>query len=353
MRTILRPLLCVALLTASVGLGRAAYPDGRAVATLRYDAQDQGVVLPYGHCRHKCDEFGARDVWVFADKGEYYMHYDAAGPKGWLTALATSRDLVHWKEHGPVLKLGKPGEDDSASASYGTTYFDGRAWQMFYMGTPHATAAPNRIPYFPYMTMKAQARRPQGPWEKEPGVTPFRPQAGTYYSTTASPGFIVRQGDEYLQFFSASTNHPVLRTIGIARTRDLDGAWTVDPQPILPQSEQIENTSLYFEPANKTWFLFTNHVGIDDKGEEYTDAIWVYWTRDLNHWNAADKAIVLDGKNCTWSLRCIGLPSVVPVGKRLAMFYDAPGGDRISHMRRSIGLAWLALPLRVPVAGSR
>lgn len=183
-------------------------------------------------------------------------------------------------------------------------------------------------------------------------MIPFRPQPRTYYSTTASPGFIVRQGGEYLQFFSASTDHPVLRTLSIARTTDLEGAWTVDPQPILPQSEQIENASLYFEPANGTWFLFTNHVGVDEKGEEYTDAIWVYWTRDLNHWNPADKAIVLDGKNCIWSHRCIGLPSVVRYGNRLAIFYDAPGGERISHMRRSIGLAWLNLPLMPPAHSS-
>jgi len=29
------------------------------------------------------------------------MHYDAAGPTGWLTALATSRDLVNWRKQGP------------------------------------------------------------------------------------------------------------------------------------------------------------------------------------------------------------------------------------------------------------
>ena len=102
------------------------YPDGRPRATLRYDAEDQGIVLPYGHCPGGCDKFGARDVWVFEYKGTFYMHYDAAGDTGWLTALATSRDLIHWEEKGAVLELGKPGADDSASASYGTTYFDGR-----------------------------------------------------------------------------------------------------------------------------------------------------------------------------------------------------------------------------------
>ena len=40
-----------------------------------------------------------------------------------------------------------------------------------------------------------------------------------------------------------------------------------------------------------------------------------------------------------WSRRCIGLPSVVSYKNRLAVFYDAPGGDSVSHMRPSIGLA--------------
>ena len=328
-------------------LGADHYPDGRPEATLRYNAEDQGVVLPYGHCPGGCDKYGARDVWVFEHNGLFYMHYDAAGDAGWLTALATSRDLVHWKQHGTVLELGQPGQEDSASASYGTTYFDGQTWHMFYLGPPHVTPPPDRIPAFPYLTMKARSSSPLGPWQKEAQVVPFRPKPNSYFSATASPGQIIRQGSEYLQFFSASTDNPILRTLGIARAANLDGAWTIDALPIVPQAEQVENTSLYFEKANSTWFLFTNHIGLDLDGE-YTDAIWVYWTRDLNHWDAARKAVVLDRSNSKWSRRCIGLPSVVRYGNKLAIFYDAPGGDSVSHMRRSIGLAWLRLPLVPP-----
>lgn len=323
------------------------YEDGRSVARLRYDARDTGIVLHYGTCRGGCDALGARDVWVFQSGRAYYMHYDAAGPTGWLTALATSSDLEHWKVVGTVLQLGAPGSNDAASASYGTTYFDGRQWQMFYLGTPHTSPSPDRIPAFPYLTMKAVSSSPKGPWRKQPNIVPFRPRPGTYYSATASPGQIIRYHGEYLQFFSASMDHPIRRTLGIARTKDLNASWTVDPTPILPLSEQIENSSLYFERVNSTWFLFTNHVGIAH-GVEYTDAIWVYWSKDLEHWNPANKAIVLDGHNCTWSRRAIGLPSVIRYGNRLAIFYDAPGDDSTSHMRRSIGLAWLPLPLTPP-----
>lgn len=325
------------------------YPDGRPSAKLRMEARDQGVVLRHGDGPGRCDRRGAREALIFEEDGVYHLFYDGAGPRGWLACLAVSKDLKTWEKKGPILDFGKPGESDSASASSPWVYFDGKEWHMFYVATPNAHPAPDFVPDFPYLTLKARSSRLAGPWIKQKEVVPFRCHPKTYYELTASPGHVVKQGDEYLMFFSATVlARPgvVHRTLGIARTRDLNGPWAIDPQPIVPPSEQIENSSLYFEPSNNTWFLFTNHIGLE--AFEYTDAVWVYWTRDLNRWNAADKAVVLDGRNCTWSKKCIGLPSVVRVGQRLAMFYDAPGGDSTSHMGRDLGLAWLDLPLRPP-----
>jgi len=86
---------------------------------------------------------------------------------------------------------------------------------------------------------------------------------------------------------------------------------------------------------------------------EYTDAIWVYWTKNLDGWDAENKAVVLDSSNCIWSKHIIGLPSVIKIGKRLAILYDGNDAEEIpsgnnSHMRRDIGLAWLELPLQMP-----
>jgi len=276
------------VVVASVSSAQQIYSDGRPAATMRMDAEDHGIILRYGDGPDKCDMLDARDVWVFEDGGTYYMHYDAAGPKGWLCSLAESKDLISWEK--------------------------------------------------------------KGPWIKQKSVVPFRTKPGTYYSITASPGHVIKNGDEYLQFFSCTTkklgNPSVQRTLSIARTKDLDGPWRVDAQPMVPIEEQIENSSLYYEKSIETWFLFTNHIGIDDG--EYTDAVWIYWSKDLNKWDPANKAVVLDSQNCTWSKKCIGLPSVVQVGKRLALFCDAPGGNSTSHMRRHIGLAWLDLPLELP-----
>ena len=152
--------------------------------------------------------------------------------------------------------------------------------------------------------------------------------------------------------FSAATDHPTVRTLGIARTKDLNGPWNIDPSPMLPPPEQIENASLYHDQDHGRWWVFTNHVGLRD-GLEYTDAIWAYWTGDLNTWNPAHKAIVLDSSNCQWSRHIVGLPSVVQVGQRLALFYDGNAEDPMprgvkSHMHRDVGLAWLELPLVPP-----
>ena len=194
-RTCFRTVALVCTLASADGALAAdqlVYPDGRpAVARYRLEAKDQGRVLRHGNGPNQCDMLGARDVWAYESGGTYYMNYDGSGPKGWLTCLATSTDLVHWTNKGPMLDFGKPGE--------------------------------------------------------------------------------------------------------------------------------------------------------------YCDAVWVYWSKDLNKWDRQHKAVVLDGKNCTWSKKCIGMPSVIPFKGKLAILYDAPGGDSKSHMNRDVGLAWLDLPLVPPV----
>ena len=337
----------LAFVTVAAVAAPVSYPDGRPAAKYRMDAEDQGVVLRHGDGPKDCDKYGAREAIVFPVGNMYYMHYDGAGLDGWRACLAVSKDLVHWTKRGAVLELGKPGDDDSGTASSPWVYEDKGVWHMFYIASPNTTPPPDRIPAFPYLTRKAKSSSPEGPWVKQRDVIPFQTAPGTYYAATASAGPVIKQGDEYWMFYSASAGTPVKRTLALARTRNLDGPWQVDAAPIGPPDEQVENAALYFEEAIKTWFLFTNHIGLDKRGE-YTDAVWVYWSKELGKWDAANKAVVLDKKNCSWSKDCVGMPSVVRVGDRLAILYDGPGGDSVSHMNRDVGLAWLKLPLSIP-----
>ncbi len=223
---------------------------------------------------------------------------------------------------------------------------------MFYLGSTRTTPDQDRIPIPPYTTHYATAPALGGPWAKHPDRQPFLPKEGTWHADTACPGYVLRHGDRCLMFFGAAAydvpgdeTSPLRRTLGLATALAPEGPWQVASTPLLPTEEQIENSSVYFERANNLWFLFTNHIGLDHRGE-YTDAVWVYWSKDPEAWDPADKAVVLDKQNT--GLDCVGMPSVVPVGGRLAIFYDAPEPGSTTHMHRDIGLAWLQLPLRPP-----
>ena len=154
------------------------YRDGRPAAKLRLDAVDHGVVLRHGDGPGQCDIHGARDVWVYEADGTYYMHYDAAGPKGWLAALATSKDLIHWQKKGPVLELGKAGENDSASASYGTTYYDGRALAHVLPGHAPYLASTGLGARFPLSDDEGQKRRACRSVDQAEGRDPVPGEAG-------------------------------------------------------------------------------------------------------------------------------------------------------------------------------
>lgn len=327
----------------------AAYPDGRPVATKRLSCTDAGIVLRYGDGPDSCDTYGAREAIINRDGGRYYLFYDGAGHDGWRACLAESDDLKTWQKKGPILQLGPPGADDAKSASAPWVIKSSGIWHMFYLGTPHTSPAPDRIPAFPYLSMKAQAKSLEGPWMKQYNVRVFKEDPKSFYSVTQSPGFIIRYKGEYLQFFSGATEDTsgIKRTLGLARTGDLDATWKIDPKPLFPSTEQVENSSIYYDGAMKTWYLFTNHIGITKENGEYTDAVWVFWTRDVYHWDEKNKAVVLDKTNCSWAKGAIGMPTVIKAGNKLAMLYDGVEGSGTSHMHRNIGLAWLDLPLKI------
>jgi predicted GH43/DUF377 family glycosyl hydrolase len=325
------------------------YPDGRPSTSKRIECSDAGIVMRYGDGPDSCDTYGAREAILNKEGGKYFLFYDGAGKEGWRACLAESTDLTTWEKKGPILKLGAPGTADSKSASSPWVIKHKRKWHMFYLGTPNTTPAPDRVPAFPYLTMKAEATALEGPWIKQYNVRPFAEKPNCFYTVTSSPGFIIKYKREYLQFFSGAVEDSsgIKRTLGLAHTKNLDKTWLVNETPLFPLSEQVENSSVYYEPQTKNWYLFTNHIGITKENGEYTDAIWVFWSKDPRHWNEEAKAVVLDKTNCTWAKGAIGMPTVIQVGNKLALLYDGVEGYGTGHMRRNIGLAWMNLPLQM------
>jgi hypothetical protein len=124
--------------------------------------------------------------------------------------------------------------------------------------------------------------------------------------------------------------------------------WTYDPQYLTPPEDDNENSSLYYEPSNGYYFLFLNHIRYPQR--DYTDAAVVYWTKDLDHWDQNNKAIVIDASVSSWAKGAIGMPTVVKVdSSKLAVFYDGCVGTGTGHLGRSIGLTYVDLPLQPPI----
>jgi len=303
----------------------------------RLDATDAGRIIRHGDGPDRCDISGMREPSIVQEEGKFYLFYDGCAADGWLACLASSDDLKTWKMHGRMLSLGPKGSYDSGTAASPWLIKDGGWWHMFYCASPNTSPPPELIPAAPYLTMKARSKALEGPWEQQRDIIPFRPVER--YGVNASPGHIVKRGDKWLMFFSGAG------LPAIARTKDLNGAWEIDPKPVFDEHMDLENTSLYHEESNGTWWMFINHI---DAAGGYTDAVWTFWTKDFEKWNAKDRAIVLDRRNCSWSRKCVGMATVTKVGKRLAIFYDAAGGESVSHMNRDLGLAWLDLPLVPP-----
>lgn len=305
---------------------------------------DMGVVMPFGNnsCPGDCDRYGARDTWLYIDPFDmetpYHMHYDGAGPDGWLACLAVSSDptLSNWTKLGPLLSLGPPGSVDSRSASYLTTYYDNQTamWYGYYLGTNQTSPPPGLVPVGPYFTLLATARSSRGPWTQvgDRNVIP-----------DGSPGVVLQESDGWWQFCTGCG-----APVGLAKTTNLSSTWSVTQSIIT--SDPVENTSLYYEVMNGLWWLFTNHIGPDANGINFDDSVWVYWSPSLTTWNESNKAVVLNRTNTQFGTGRVGLPSVLRVQNRLAVLYDGGGTpDNVFYnLNCSVALAWIELPLQPP-----
>lgn len=312
---------------------------------MRLDAKDEGVLLRHGDGPNQCDINGAREPTLIVEDGTYYLFYDGGGPKGWLACLATSTDMKTWVKHGPVLDFGAPGEVDAGGALSPWFFKEGDTWHMYYVTAEKTAGPPGHLAAGPYNSGHASSKSLTGPWIKTKGYVPIKPKppGAGHPQGMAYPGHIVKKDDgEYLMFFGT------MGTIGVARTRNLTGEWVTDPQPFIDRHFDIENSSVYFEPENRTWFLFVNHIKSVNGVGAYTDSTWVFWTEDLEKWNSEKRAIALDGANCSWAESCFGMATVTKIGKRLALVYDAAPGNSTDHLHRDIGLAWYDLPLTPP-----
>jgi hypothetical protein len=317
--------------------------------------EDDSVIIPFGDaqpCPGDCDKYGARDVYAIFDpfdfEAPFKVYYDGSGPDAWLSCLATSKDvtLKEWTKKGTLLELGPKGSPDSGSASYLTVNYDINTtlWVGYYLATNQTSPPPGYVPVGPYYSMRATAPRASGPWTQDESFGLIMP--------TGSPGVVIPSPAGDGTFWQYCTGCVPGYSLGIATAPDLWSHWT--PWVGLTQ-DPVENTALWFEPANGLLFLFTNHVGPDETGMAFDDAIWVYWSSNMTYFPPQNKAVVLNRTNVitpSFAAGRVGLPSLVEVlgSQQLAMIYDGGGyRDDVSYNENcSIALAWIDRPLVPP-----
>lgn len=346
--------------------------------------RDLGILLSpdrEGEPMYAWDGGGMREAILNEEQGTYYLNYDGAMPGAkhesyWNACMAKSTDLIHWEKIGTNLlssALVHPESNervykDFCSASSPWSFRTNGIWYHYYLGADHCS--PEGVPSFAYSTLLAVSDKLEGKWNKKCEIPGFEKHMclqngieGTWDDCTTSPGWVLENPKwkdspenekRYLMFYSGSCSGVTKRSLGIARTNDLEttgayddpeGAfWEKDPQPILSPDEDIENSSIYYEEETGIYWLFTNHI----YQNWYTDAVWVYWSKDLEHWNESDKAIVVDSTISSWAKGAIGMPSVVKKDDHtLMLFYDGVKGEGIGHLERHIGAVEIALPLRL------
>jgi len=356
------------------------------IKTARYlpSVEDRGIILRRsrkGEPFYPIDGVCIREAMLHRVNGSYYLVYDAFGSSEIAdqvrVCMAKSENLTDWIKLGPKLEptgmtLGDTPlryADYNCACSPWFLQEDGK-WYIFYIGS----CGSGVVPLTPYTSLLATADNFEGPWQKQNTqnkknnhvLIPLKKDS--YYEETACSGHVLRnpkwrgeqdtENKKYMMFFGAAAYRPELeRCIGIARTNELTASgdwddpegnfWQVDEQPIIPASHDVENTSIYYEPANQTYFLFTNHI---DETNCYTDAIWVYWTKDLDCWNPENRAVVIDAGVSSWAKGAIGMPTVLKIDAHtLALVYDGVEGMGRGHLDRDIGLAYISLPLFPPV----
>ena len=365
--------------------------------------KDRGIVLApdkEGEAMYRWDGGGMKDVVVSreifgAKKGLYYLSYDGIMPGKkpdcyWTPCSAVSEDLVHWKKVGPKVPCSAILHPDGNAEDYKDfcgicspwPVAENGHWYSFYCGAEDCSD--EGIPSPGYYTLFAEAETLDGPWIKhvdKPGCArhvcfPVG-KPGEWDDATASAGVVIRNpkwkenhgAKTFIIFYSGSravkreivkgrviSTEVDSRSLGIAKTDDLtvsdDHAkkqgegnfWEKVPGPLFPPEHDIENTDIFYEESTGLYWLFTNHI----HDNLYTNSVWVYWTKDIDHWDPENRAVAFDAEMSSWAKGAIGMAAVIKKDeKTLCMFFDAIDGDGIDHLDRKVGMCEIPLPIRV------
>lgn len=231
---------------------------------------------------------------VFRHEGHWYMTYICMNDVGYETHLATSDDLLAWREVGTILPFRKAGwdawqaggsvalEDYTWGGSYEVEPYDGRYWISYVGGALQGYETDPLsmgLAWSPTPTSGAVWSR----WAGNPIMTPADPDARDFEKLTLYRSNILRDpartlGEPFVMFYNAKQRGEHIERIGMALSGDLVHWKRYGPAPVVDNGTGITGDPQVAKIGD-LWVMF------------YFGAFWqpkafdtFACSRDLVHW---------------------------------------------------------------------
>ncbi|MDQ1257008.1 MAG: hypothetical protein QG656_1609 [Candidatus Hydrogenedentes bacterium] len=280
-------------------------------------------------------------VWRFGD--EWRMFYTGFDGRGYQTALAVSRDLVHWEPKGLAMGFGEPGAFDYGGVAFCAMLFD--SYDVKAPRTPKKWQGKYWTLYSCYPKQGGYEIRPgyEGAAWSENGQTWHRASkdtpilsiegAAAWEKDCIYAPWLVEHDGQFWNFYNAANGG--IEQMGLVTSTDLLHWTRYAGNPIVrnggPGSydEQFCSDGKVFRDGDH-WVMF--YFGVGQGGAH----IMAAFSRDLYHWTSHPEPLYKAGGNPsgldTTYAHKISLV-YVPSEDRFYMFYCAVGGKG-----RGIGL---------------
>jgi predicted GH43/DUF377 family glycosyl hydrolase len=241
-------------------------------------------------------------VWRHGD--EWRMFYTGFDGRGYQTALATSRDLIHWQPRGLVMGFGKAGAFDHGGVAFCTALLDsydvraartlkkwnGKYWVLY-------SCYPKQGGYELRSGAQGAAWSDDGDtWHRASEDTPILSIEGAaeWEKDCIYAPWLLEHGGRFWNFYNAANGG--IEQTGIVTSTDMLHWTRFDGNPVLrnggPGSfdDQFCSDGKVFRDGDH-WVMF--YFGVGQEGAH----IMAAFSRDLYHWTRHSEPLYRAGGN--------------------------------------------------------
>ena len=307
---------------------------------------DRPILAPSGE-ENAFDRFGVDNMRICRHNGQFYAFYIGFDGRGYRTALATSRDLIHWEKKGVVLNAGsgQPWDDSGRAISsllcdvnlYGSRRLikrDGRYW-MFYHAYPgvgyEVGAAANGLAWSDDEDLLE--------WRCEETPVFEKSATGAWDSGGLYSTWIVPRGDHFLLYYNGKERGewPWHEQVGLACSNSLHGWTRSEKNPVLTVSPGRWDSlfscgqHVLFDSRRNRWVMF--YCGFD--GIHAQEGVAV--SDDMLHWEKCPAPIITHGETGSLDATHAHKPCIIYENDMLWHFYCAVRPCETEEERRRFG----------------